>query len=58
MLSYYETKKILPVWTLYANETNTMTYHSVLPVIVDAYQKGITGFDAEKAYEAMKTTMA
>jgi putative alpha-1,2-mannosidase len=31
MLSYYETKKILPVWTLYANETNTMTgYHSIL----------------------------
>ncbi|MDR7211837.1 GH92 family glycosyl hydrolase [Flavobacterium piscis] len=57
MLAYYDTKKILPVWTLYANETNTMTgYHSI-PVIVDAYQKGIRGFDAEKAYEAMKTTM-
>jgi len=57
MLAYYETKKILPVWTLYANETNTMTgYHSI-PVIVEAYKKGIRGFDAEKAYEAMKTTM-
>ncbi|WP_125721885.1 GH92 family glycosyl hydrolase [Flavobacterium ustbae] len=57
MLAYYETKKILPVWTLYANETNTMTgYHSI-PVIVDAYFKGIKGFDAEKAYEAMKSTM-
>ncbi|MFV5698505.1 GH92 family glycosyl hydrolase [Flavobacterium sp. ZT3R17] len=57
MLAYYDTKKILPVWTLYANETNTMTgYHSI-PVIVDAYQKGIRGFDAEKAYSAMKTTM-
>ncbi|WP_289660529.1 GH92 family glycosyl hydrolase [Flavobacterium panacagri] len=57
MLAYYETKKILPVWTLYANETNTMTgYHSI-PVIVDAYMKGIKGFDAEKAFEAMKATM-
>ncbi|TYP97396.1 putative alpha-1,2-mannosidase [Tenacibaculum adriaticum] len=57
MLDYYETKKVLPVWTLYANETNTMTgYHSI-PVIVDAYQKGIKGFDVEKAYDAMKTTM-
>jgi len=57
MLAYYETKKILPVWTLYANETNTMTgYHSI-PVIVEAYKKGIRGFDAEKAYQAMKTTM-
>ncbi|UUF16627.1 MULTISPECIES: GH92 family glycosyl hydrolase [Flavobacterium] len=57
MLAYYDTKKILPVWTLYANETNTMTgYHSI-PVIVDAYLKGIKGFDAEKAFEAMKATM-
>ncbi|AUC83827.1 alpha-mannosidase [Polaribacter sp. ALD11] len=57
MLAYYDTKKILPVWTLYGNETNTMTgYHSI-PVIVDAYKKGIRGFDAEKAYEAMKNTM-
>ena len=57
MMSYYETNKILPVWTLYGNETNTMTgYHSI-PVIVEAYQKGIRDFDAEKAYQAMKTTM-
>lgn len=57
MLAYYETRKILPVWTLYANETNTMTgYHSI-PVIAEAYIKGIRGFDAEKAFEAMKTTM-
>lgn len=57
MLAYYETKKILPVWTLYGNETNTMTgYHSI-PVIVEAYKKGIRGFDAEKAFEAMKNTM-
>ncbi|WP_242091912.1 GH92 family glycosyl hydrolase [Aestuariivivens sediminicola] len=57
MLAYYETNTILPVWTLYANETNTMTgYHSI-PVIAEAYLKGITGFDAESAFEAMKTTM-
>jgi predicted alpha-1,2-mannosidase len=57
MLAYYETNKILPVWTLYGNETNTMTgYHSI-PVIVEAYIKGIKGFDIKKAYQAMKTTM-
>ena len=57
MLLYYEDKKILPVWTLYANETNTMTgYHSI-PVIAEAYFKGVKGFDIEKAYDAMKTTM-
>ena len=57
MLSYYEVKNILPVWTLYGNETNTMTgYHSI-PVITEAYIKGVKGFDVEKAYEAMKATM-
>jgi len=44
----------LPVWELHANETNCMIgYHSV-PVIVDAYVKGIRGFDPQKAYESMK----
>ncbi len=57
MLAYYENKKILPVWTLYGNETNTMTgYHSI-PVIAEAYIKGIRGFDINKAYDAMKNTM-
>ena len=57
MLAYYDESGALPVWTLYGNETNTMTgYHSV-PVIVEAYFKGIKGFDAERAYEALKTTM-
>ena len=57
MLEYYQVNKSLPVWTLYGNETNTMTgYHSI-PVIAEAYFKGIRDFDVEKAYEAMKTTM-
>ena len=44
----------LPVWELSANETDTMIgYHSV-PVIVDAYVKGIRNFDIELALEAMK----
>ena len=57
MLVYYDEHKSLPVWNLYGNETNTMTgYHSI-PVIAEAYIKGIKGFDINKAYEAMKTTM-
>lgn len=57
MLSYYDERGSLPVWTLYANETNTMTgYHSI-PVIVEAYQKGIRDFDVMHAFEAMKKTM-
>ncbi len=57
MLEYYEVNKSLPVWTLYGNETNTMTgYHSI-PVITEAYFKGLRDYDVEKAYQAMKTTM-
>lgn len=44
----------LPVWELSGCETDCMIgYHSV-SVIVDAYMKGITGFDAALAMEAMK----
>lgn len=49
----YEQGGLLPVWELAANETNCMIgYHSV-PVIADAYMKGIRDFDAELALEAM-----
>jgi predicted alpha-1,2-mannosidase len=46
----------LPVWELAANETECMIgYHSV-SVIADAYAKGLTDFDAEKALQAMIAT--
>ena len=52
MIMIYEQQGKLPVWSLMANETNTMIgYHSV-PVIADAMVKNIKGFDYEKAYEA------
>lgn len=53
-LAQYEQGGLLPVWELHGNETNCMIgYHSI-PVITDAYAKGIKGFDTEKALEAMK----
>jgi predicted alpha-1,2-mannosidase len=53
-LAQYDQGGLLPVWELQANETWCMIgYHSI-PVIVDAYLKGITGFDANKAFDAMK----
>ena len=54
---YYEPKGVLPVGTLYGNETNTMTGFHSIPVIAEAYLKGIKGFDINKAYQAMKVTM-
>ena len=53
LIAKYEESGLLPVWELASNETNTMIgYHSI-PVIVDAYLKGINNFDIEKAYKAM-----
>ncbi len=53
-LKQYEQSGNLPIWELSANETNCMIgYHSV-PVIVDAYMKGIRGFDVNEALKAMK----
>ncbi|MBE0653345.1 MAG: GH92 family glycosyl hydrolase, partial [Bacteroidales bacterium] len=53
MLAQYEQGGRLPVWELAANETECMIgYHSI-PVIVDAYMKGIRDFDADLALEAM-----
>jgi predicted alpha-1,2-mannosidase len=39
-----------------ANETNCMVGYSAVPVVADALLKGYKGFDANLAYEAMKTT--
>ena len=53
-INQYKNGGQLPVWELAANYTGCMIgYHSV-PVIADAYAKGIRDFDIETAYEAMK----
>lgn len=53
-IAQYEFGGLLPVWELSANETYCMIgYHSI-PVIADAYVKGIRGYDVEKVLKAMK----
>ena len=47
---------LLPMWELQGNETWCMIGYHAAPVIADGYLKGVKGFDAERAYEAMKTT--
>ena len=51
-LHFYEQSGALPLWNLYGWETNMMIGYHAVPVIVDAYLKGIGNFDAEKALEA------
>ncbi len=57
LLNIYDQQGKLPVWHLHGNETNTMVGNHAIPVIVDAYLKGFDGFDAEKAFSAIKNTM-
>ena len=55
-IAFYEQHGRLPVWNMWGSETDMMIgYHSV-PVIADAYLKGIGGFDAQKALEACVAT--
>jgi predicted alpha-1,2-mannosidase len=51
----YEQGGRLPVWELSSNETNCMIGYHVVSVIWDAYNKGIRNYNAEKAFEAMKS---
>jgi predicted alpha-1,2-mannosidase len=53
-ITHYEqsAEKILPVWSHWANENWCMIGYHAVPVIVDAYKKGIHGFDVKKAFEA------
>ncbi|OBX25097.1 putative alpha-1,2-mannosidase [Gelidibacter algens] len=54
LIAKYDEGGILPMWDLSANYTGTMIGYHAVPVIADAYLKGIKGFDAEKAFKAMK----
>ena len=44
---------ILPIWSFHGLETWTMIGYHAVPVIADAYLKGIRGFDPEQALDAM-----
>ncbi len=54
LLGKYDDGGILPIWPLAGNYTWCMVGYHAVPVIADAYLKGINDFDAEKAFEAMK----
>jgi predicted alpha-1,2-mannosidase len=58
MLAHFDQSvdHVLPMWELDGNETWCMIGYHAVPVIVDAFLKGIQGFDSARAYEAIKTT--
>ncbi|MFA7227529.1 MAG: GH92 family glycosyl hydrolase [Melioribacteraceae bacterium] len=55
MIAHYEQSvhKILPVWSHWANENWCMIGYHAVPVIADAFMKGIGGFDVNKAFDAI-----
>ncbi len=53
LLAHYKETGLLPVWSMQGNETNMMIGYHAVPVIVDAYFKGID-FNYELAFEACK----
>jgi predicted alpha-1,2-mannosidase len=54
MLAMYDENGWLPKWELNSTETFTMVGDPASVVIADTYLRGLTDFDVEKAYEAMK----
>lgn len=54
LLEHYKQSpdKLLPIWSFWNNETWCMIGYHAVPVIVDAYFKGVKGVDWELAYEA------
>ena len=55
-IAFYEQNGRLPVWNFYGSETDMMIGYHAVPVIADAYLKGIGDFDAEKALAACVAT--
>lgn len=53
-INIYDQQGRLPVWHLVGNETDCMVGCHAIPIIVDAYFKGIGGFDIQRAYKAIK----
>ena len=52
-LAKYDEGGIMPIWDLSACYTGCMIGYHAVPVISDAYLKGIQDYDADKALEAM-----
>ena len=57
MIAHKEAKGFLPIWTLWGKENYCMIGNHAVPVIVDAYLKGLITSDPERAYAAIKESL-
>ncbi|MFC3120597.1 GH92 family glycosyl hydrolase [Agaribacter flavus] len=56
MYGFYEETRLLPTWDLMANETDVMIGYHAVPVLVDAYFKGLTTLKPEQILSASKAS--
>ena len=54
LTGFYKESGLLPVWNMLGNETNMMIGYHAVPVLVDAYLKGLAGTPDTLLYEAIK----
>lgn len=52
-LAHHKAQGYLPIWTAWGQENHCMIGNHSIPVIVDAYNKGFAGFNADEAMRAM-----
>lgn len=52
LLGFYDENGLLPTWDLMSNETDVMIGYHAVPVLVDAYKKGLLNTSAERVYVA------
>ncbi len=57
MIAQSEQQGFLPIWALWGKENYCMIGNHSVPVIAEAHRKGIQGFDAEKAFQAVKRSL-
>ncbi len=53
MIGKYQQNGLLPYWELHSGETWCMIGYHAIPVIADAWMKGIRNFDIEEGFKAM-----
>lgn len=57
MVAHQKAQGYVPIWTLWGKENHCMIANHSVPVIADAYLKGFRGFDAEAAFQGVKTSL-
>ncbi len=56
LVAQAEVQGFLPIWTLWGKENYCMVANHGVSVVAEAYRKGFRGFDAERAFAAVKRT--